>query len=96
LSNEEASTIFRIVQEVFTNIARHSDADTVQVNLTENDGHIIFNIKDNGVGFRQDKHSPKISFGILGMKERAISIGAEFHIVSSPGNGTEILLILKT
>lgn len=95
LSNEESSTIFRIVQEVFTNIARHSKADTVEVNMTENDGHIIFNIKDNGVGFSQDKHPGKISFGILGMKERAISIGAEFNIVSSPGNGTEISLILK-
>lgn len=95
LSNEESSNIFRIVQEIFTNIARHSKADTVKVNMTENEGHIIFNIKDNGVGFNQDKHSTKNSFGILGMKERAISIGAEFKIVSSPGDGTEISLILK-
>ncbi len=96
LSSEESSTIFRIVQEVFTNIARHSKADTVKVNMAENDGHIVFNIKDNGVGFSQDNNSGKVSFGILGMKERAISIGAEFTIVSSPGNGTEISLILKT
>ncbi len=81
---------------MFTNIARHSKADTVKVNMAENDGHIIFNIKDNGVGFSQDNNSGKISFGILGMKERAISIGAEFTIVSSPGNGTEISLILKS
>lgn len=96
LSNEDSSTIFRIVQEIFTNIARHSKADTVQVKMTEFDGHIIFNIKDNGVGFSQTKSSGRISFGILGMKERARSIGAEFNIVSSPGNGTEISLILKS
>lgn len=94
LSKESASNVFRIFQEVFTNIARHSRADKVKVTMTGNDDSVVFTIKDNGVGYSMEKGKEKMSFGILGMKERALSIGAEFSIKSKPESGTEILLIL--
>lgn len=95
LGKQESSTIFRIIQEIFTNITRHSKAGKVNVRMTSTEGHIVINIKDNGVGFDPDRNTGKISFGILGMKERALSIGAEFNIISAPGKGTEISLILS-
>jgi len=94
LSKESSSNVFRIFQEVFTNIARHSMADKVTVSLTKRNDHFAFTIKDNGVGFTMGKNTGKMSFGILGMKERALSIGAEFSIKSKPGSGTKISLIL--
>jgi PAS domain S-box-containing protein len=81
--------LFRILQESLTNVARHSQAQKVNVGLDKNNGHIILKIADNGKGF-DTKRSTKKTLGLLGMKERTEMMGGEYHITSKPGEGTVV------
>jgi signal transduction histidine kinase len=81
--------IYRIVQEALTNVARHSKASEVKVGLFYQDGFIILLVNDNGSGF--DINSTVKSTGLIGMRERAVSLGGELTIESSCGHGTKIV-----
>jgi signal transduction histidine kinase len=63
-------SIFRIIQESLTNVARHSMATKVDISYYETENSIIFSIIDNGIGIKQENLSGSHSFGIIGMKER--------------------------
>ena len=95
LSKEQATTIFRITQESLTNIARHAGASKVEVSLNINKPCIKLEIKDDGKGISEnntDDHNA--SFGIFGMKERASILGGKLEIVSTPKEGTAIIVEL--
>jgi len=91
-NKSESIVVFRIFQEIFTNITRHSKANEIEINLNNLEGNILFTIIDNGIGFDTHLSQKNPSLGILSMKERAISIGAELSIESEPGKGTVIRL----
>ncbi len=92
---EEISTcIFRIYQESLTNITRYANANKVLTSLSIKDNSIILTIKDDGKGFDTAAVQNKITFGIMGMKERVLSFNGNFDLVSSPGNGTKIMISL--
>jgi PAS domain S-box-containing protein len=86
--------IFRIIQETFNNIARHSRAELVSLCLERKDGRIDLIIEDNGAGFDVDsamlKCGHKESLGIAGMKERTELVSGAFFIESVIGEGTTI------
>ncbi|MDE3234917.1 MAG: PAS domain S-box protein [Bacteroidota bacterium] len=88
LSVDVKSNLFRIYQESLTNIMRHAEATEVKVSLIEKDDYIHLIIKDNGKGFTEAGKSK--SFGLLGMKERAIMINGIFAIESELQKGTTI------
>jgi PAS domain S-box-containing protein len=76
--------VFRILQEALNNVAKHSQADCVQISLDKNDGRIELAVRDNGVGFDRDA---KVSgenggrgFGLASMRERAESLGGAFRV----------------
>ena len=87
-------TSFRITQEALTNAIRHSDAKIIQVVLATREGELHLTVKDDGNGFSTDKTHKKelkgISFGLLGMQERASLAGGRLEITSQPGQGTMI------
>jgi signal transduction histidine kinase len=87
-----ASTLFRIFQESLTNITRHSKASKVifSIRVNGNDS-LIMKITDNGVGFNGTV-GQKPSLGILGMKERAQSLGGNLSINSVRSGGTEVVV----
>ncbi|MEM5776148.1 MAG: ATP-binding protein, partial [Anaerolineaceae bacterium] len=91
--------IYRIAQESLSNILHHSRASQAWVALAYNGGRFTIQIRDNGQGFNlfenQTDFAEKGHFGLLGMRERAELIGAEFEVVSAPGQGTTILLSMK-
>ena len=87
-------TLFRIMQESLTNIARHSSANRVEIGLSQNRESICFRISDNGIGITEDEIKSRKSFGIISMKERTASLGGSFEICSKSGCGTIINLIL--
>lgn len=89
-----ANCIFRLCQEAFTNITRHSHASQVSVTVTIIDNIVAAVVEDDGVGFDTGAVQNGKSFGILGMKERVQSLGGIFEIISSPGTGTAIALQL--
>ncbi|GAO42769.1 PAS domain-containing sensor histidine kinase [Flavihumibacter petaseus] len=88
-SDAVKTNLFRILQEALTNVARHSGATAVEVNFSYSDNRVVLSIADNGRGFDPEDRSNK-TLGVLGMKERANMIGAEFDIHSKPGKGTRV------
>jgi PAS domain S-box-containing protein len=91
LEENHAIALFRIVQESLTNISRYAKADKVDVGLYRDGGDYVLKVRDNGVGF--DASIKKVdSYGLLGMRERALMLSGELVINSSPGNGTEIVV----
>jgi PAS domain S-box-containing protein len=82
--------LFRILQESLTNVARHSKATKVQVELKEKNKRLLLRIEDNGIGFDQQQVAQKKTLGLLGMKERTAMMGGSYEIQSKPGKGTEI------
>ncbi|MDB5210856.1 MAG: domain S-box protein, partial [Sediminibacterium sp.] len=93
-SEQIATCIFRVCQEAFTNITRHSHATHVLNSIKITEGNIVVTIEDNGVGFDATSIQNKKSFGILGMKERVGSLGGKFELVASVGKGTSIKVSL--
>ena len=88
------TTVFRIFQEVLTNVSRHANAPQVKVSLRENSDHLILRVHDNGRGISQDEiHSTK-SIGLLGMRERAQLRGGDVHIRGTSGHGTTVTVRL--
>lgn len=92
ISPDNSITLFRIMQESLTNIARHSCASQVKIRLSCFENSINFRISDNGVGIPDAKLSSKKSFGLIGMRERAITLGGTFEIGSESGTGTVVNL----
>jgi PAS domain S-box-containing protein len=90
-------TIYRVVQEAFNNVVRHSRARTVRVRLLQDRELIQCAIQDDGVGFypakraRAGKQMPK-GLGLPGMRERLEAIGGTLQILSAPGEGTKLFL----
>lgn len=80
--------LYRIFQESLTNIVKHSKAGQVSVMLTFNYPKVILMVKDNGLGFDPTQRYGGI--GIIGMRERAVSVGGFIDIRSEKGKGTTI------
>jgi PAS domain S-box-containing protein len=87
------TTLYRIVQEALTNVAKHSRADNVEIILERRPDAVVLIVEDNGVGFAgSTPASGGHGFGLLGMRERAALVGASLQIESSPGQGTTVLV----
>ncbi len=87
LSAEEA--LFRITQEALANVARHSDASTVQVQLLDQQEQVLLSITDNGRGFDPDQ-AREGGVGLHSMRERMEKLQGTLSIVSKCGHGTTI------
>jgi len=85
------TTILRVAQEAFTNIARHAAASRVQVTLTYASEVVTLTIEDNGRGFNPEAQHRKVpqalegGFGLIGMHERVAAVGGNLYIKGSPG-----------
>jgi len=88
------TTLFRVVQEAFNNIVKHSQARKTDISLHFRKRVIEVRIKDDGIGFDVEeavssKDRPR-GLGLLGMKERIELVDGTLNISSRPGDGTEI------
>jgi PAS domain S-box-containing protein len=84
-----ATTLFRILQESLTNIARHAKAKNVDVRLDFSENHWQLVIKDDGAGF-DDRTGKSTGIGLIGMKERVQILGGAFNLTTAPGEGTTV------
>ena len=91
----ETTIIYRIVQEIITNVARHSKATKLWFAASKKDDYFVLSVKDDGVGFELKDKQQTGSLGLMGMRERAMSIGGEIQIESTPGQGTTVNFILR-
>lgn len=94
LDTDRGTTVFRIFQEILTNVARHAQATQVEVILRESTGFLTLQVQDNGRGITDSEiQSPK-SIGLLGMQERARQYAGEVHFQGVPGKGTTVTIRL--
>jgi PAS domain S-box-containing protein len=92
VSREQATAVFRIFQEILTNIARHSKAGKVWVHLDAQDGILTLEVEDNGVGISPEALRQPQTLGLLGMRERAAIFGGEVEIAGVPSKGTTVIV----
>ncbi len=91
LREQDELVVYRVAQEALTNIARHAQASRTELELAlDGNGGVVLRVLDDGRGFDVAGHSA--SYGVLGMRERALLIGASIRIKSAPASGTEVLL----
>lgn len=88
IDQELNTAFFRIFQETLTNVMRHANATKVEVRLAEEMGKLVLEVKDNGRGITEAQMASNRSIGLLGMRERAVLLGGEFHIRGVAGKGT--------
>ncbi len=90
VNRDHATALFRIFQEILTNVARHARASAVNLKLIQTDGELILEVADDGKGFDERKLLRHKSLGLLGMRERAAFIGGLVKVQSAPGHGTKV------
>ena len=78
--------VYRLVQECFNNIAKHSQANTVNLSVVTADGYLKLAVEDNGIGFQvEEALARRDAFGLSGMRERVALLGGTFQVESTPG-----------
>ncbi len=92
LPGEVEGELLRIAQEGMTNILKHAKARHVDVKLVFGGDAVTLSIADDGVGFDPRGHHD--GFGLLGMRERAESIGARLVVSSRPAQGTRVETVI--
>jgi len=91
LDDDRATALFRMVQESLTNVAKHAEASKVRITIApEDESNLCVQIHDDGKGFEQGTARKVGSFGLIGMRERALMLQGTLDIQSDPGAGTRI------
>jgi signal transduction histidine kinase len=98
LPSEIKTALFRIAQEALNNVVKHANANSAQVMLTYGERGVILQVADDGVGFDSKRiNTPdRPSWGLVGMQERAKLVGGEFQLLSRPGLGTRVEVVLPS
>jgi PAS domain S-box-containing protein len=94
LSREQATAIFRILQEALTNIIRHARATLVNIKIEEEDRDFVLEIRDNGRGITEQERAGLRSLGLMSMRERAHLVGGSIEIAGLAEKGTVLTLRL--
>ena len=89
------TTVYRVLQEALTNVAKHAAARSVSVGLVRNEATVELRVRDDGIGFDQTARAGAAAgdrrrLGLQGMRERAALLGGSVDVESPPGAGTTI------
>jgi PAS domain S-box-containing protein len=85
-----ATGVFRIVQEALQNVAKHAEAQQVEVEIQTAGDYLTLRVQDDGIGFRPSAPRKPQSLGLVGLRERAQLMRGELRVDSSPGAGTRV------
>jgi len=94
LDQERATALFRIFQELLTNVARHAAATKVDVTLRQVEGSLLLEVTDDGCGIVEKQIRSPSSLGLLGMRERAAPFGGRLEIGPRRGKGTSARVLI--
>ena len=94
LSEVAATTLYRVVQEALTNVARHAHASTVKIRFRLGGEQLLFTVRDNGVGFPGAALGRVGSHGLLGIRERVHMLGGTVEIGNGANGGARIAIRL--
>jgi PAS domain S-box-containing protein len=87
-----AMAVFRIFQEMLSNVGRHARARMVDVDIVEREGWLHLSVEDDGCGAEAQAFVSAQAYGVMGMRERARHFGGAIDIDSAPGRGTRMRL----
>ena len=87
-----AMAVFRIFQEMLSNVGRHAHAERLGVHIVVRATSLQLSVQDNGVGAPPQAFEAANAYGVMGMRERARHFGGNIHIDSAPGQGTRMCL----
>jgi PAS domain S-box-containing protein len=90
LDDTRSLTLFRILQEALTNVARHAQATRVMVGLRQIGDALELEVRDNGRGLTEAQRASPAAVGLFGMQERALGVGGTVTIRSRPNEGTTV------
>lgn len=89
--------LFRIIQEAFNNVAKHSRATRVRLTIATEGGDLVVEIEDNGIGLQQEskRTGRRVGrgFGLSGIRERARASGGRLHLTAASGAGTRMRVV---
>ncbi len=94
LDRDRSTTVFRIVQEALTNVARHAQATAVQVALRQDTYSVSLDVCDNGRGIPKEKIRDGRSLGLIGIRERLLPFDGRVEITGSAGQGTHVAVYM--
>ena len=94
LSELQSTTVFRVIQESMTNVARHARAREVTISLHASEHQLQVVVRDDGLGFDPVAVGKSRGFGLFGMRERVLALGGALRIDSAPGEGTAVVIEL--
>jgi len=92
LDREKATAVFRILQEILTNVLRHAQAANLYVKLVRTKHYFEVEVKDDGRGITESQRMNSRSLGLLGMKERALLVGGDVRVTGKEGAGTTVVV----
>ncbi len=95
LPERQAMAVFRIFQEMLSNVGRHARASHLVVRIACTDGTLQLSVQDDGVGAPPQAFEATNAYGIMGMRERARHLGGLVEVRSAPGAGTTTTLKLQ-
>ena len=94
LDGARATALFRICQELLTNVARHADATRVAVALQPEGGRVVLAVEDNGRGIDGEAATSPKSLGLMGVRERVLPFGGRVDVNGADGEGTLVKVTL--
>lgn len=96
LDANQSTAVFRVFQELLTNVARHADASSVMASIERENGRFVMVVEDDGVGIKKSVGALRSSLGVLGMRERLAPWGGEIEFLDAPSGGTRVIVTLPT
>ena len=90
-----AMAVFRIFQEMLSNVGRHARARHLRVVIAVEAGELVLVVQDDGIGASAQAFEAADAYGVMGMRERARHFGGRIDITSAPGAGTQMRLRLR-
>lgn len=93
LRPEVETTLYRVLQEALTNVAKHAAATRIGVIFRVSARDVVMMVEDDGIGFSEDpENASSLSLGLKGARERLALISGNLEIETSPGGGTTVLV----
>ncbi len=89
---EVSTMLFRIYQELLTNVARHAHAGNITAAIGINNDQLCLSVTDDGKGFDLDEILNRKTLGLMGIKERTLLVEGQYEIITRPNEGTTVLI----
>jgi signal transduction histidine kinase len=92
LAPSVATELFRMFQEIMSNIEKHARAQRVEVRVTPKGNGLVLSVSDDGIGISRAMLTSSRSLGLLELREKALNLGGQVEVSSAPKSGTKVII----